>query len=235
MPRTSGAAAVIREELQQKLNVASGDFVEAPAIYCFNVPRYWTILLRAREYAKKKEYQLSWCVARDVPLCRHDRDLDEEQLHTKRCIWLGRHDQDTAHLTSLLPLVQGLPLRLTETVNRKLRLYRGRRCRLLGWAPHPEDVRTEVDGEWVSTKLPLCLYLYFPGATWKLHDDLEEGVYPLVPASRTWKVNKNTGVQARRTGFFYHSRLCIHCAHDPRTNASCGLRRHGRHRGRRWF
>jgi hypothetical protein len=135
-------------------------------------------------------------------LCRHDRDLNEEQLHTKRCMWLGRHDQDTAHLTSLLPLVQGLPLRLTETVNRQLRLYRGRRCRLLGWAPHPEDVRTEVDGEWMSTKLPLCLYLQFPGATWKLHDDLAVGVYPLAPASRTWKVNKNTGVQARRTGYF---------------------------------
>jgi hypothetical protein len=125
--KRSSRNRVIREELKQNLNVASGDFVEAPAIYCFNVPRYWTILLRAREYAKKKEFQLSWCVARDVPLCRHDRDLDEEQLHTKRCIWLGRHDQDTAHLTSLLPLVQGLPLRLTETVNRNLRLYRGRR------------------------------------------------------------------------------------------------------------
>ena len=38
-------------------------------------------------------------------------------------------------------------------------------------------------------------------AKWRV-GDLPTGVYPLKPRSRTWKVNKHTGIEARRTGFW---------------------------------
>lgn len=38
-------------------------------------------------------------------------------------------------------------------------------------------------------------------AKWRI-GDLPTGVYPLKPRSRTWKVNKYTGIEARRTGFW---------------------------------
>eukprot|EP00973_Karenia_brevis_P020135 2763385-Karenia_brevis.AAC.1 len=50
--------------------------------------------------------------------------------------------------------------------------------------------------------MPVAVYVFFPGATWTVHPDLGPGVYPLTPVSRTWEVNKFTGVKARRTGFF---------------------------------
>ena len=59
-----------------------------------------------------------------------------------------------------------------------------------------------MDGEWLLDHLPQCLYIYFPGATWTVHEDLGVGVYPLSPVSRTWTVNEYTGIKARRTGFF---------------------------------
>ena len=85
--------------------------MSAPAIYNYNVPKYRAVHLRSREFAKRHNRQLSWCFARDVPLFQDDRELPEKQLHAKRCKWLDRHDQETSHLTSVLPCVVGLPVR----------------------------------------------------------------------------------------------------------------------------
>ena len=177
-------------------------FDVAPALYAYNVPRYYTILLRAREYAKANNLQLSWCLARDIPLHRDDRDLPPEQLDAKRCRWLGQHDQNTSHIASQTALAKGLPFRLTDAVDRGRGLFRGRRGIMVGWAPHPEEERIDVDGEWFLTKMPFVIYGHFPGATWTVHEDLGVGVYPLTPVSRTWKPGRNASTRIRRTGFF---------------------------------
>ena len=66
-------------------------FSRAPALYSFNVPKYFAILLRAREFAKQQNVQLTWCYARDIPLHPGDRDLKKEALDQKRIAWLQRH------------------------------------------------------------------------------------------------------------------------------------------------
>ena len=78
-------------------------FSKAPALYSFNVPKYFAILLRAREFAKAQNIQLTWCYARDTPMHPGDRELKTEALNEKRVSWLQRHDQDTCNITSLLP------------------------------------------------------------------------------------------------------------------------------------
>ena len=72
----------------------------------------------------------------------------------------------------------------------------------MGWAPHPAEERIDVDGEWALSHLPVAIYVYFPSARWVITEDLGIGVYPMTPTSRTWVVNKRTGVKARRTGYF---------------------------------
>ena len=178
-------------------------FASAPAIYNFNVPRYYTILLRAREFAKQAKQQLTWCLARDVPLFTENRELPADQLNQKRMKWLERHDQDTAHLSSVLPLVKGLPIRLTESIDRSKKLYRGRRGFIYAWVPHEEEKPMEIDGEVLMRQLPRAIYVRFPKAAWgRISDDFPEDVYPVTPVSRTWKVNKYTGISARRSGYF---------------------------------
>ncbi len=98
--------------------------------------------------------------------------------------WLLRHDQDTAHIASSLPLVPGLPVRLADTVDREKSLFRGRRGRIYGWAPHPEETSEEIDGITLVHKLPPVVYVEFPGAEWVV-GNLPVGVYPLTPVSRT--------------------------------------------------
>ena len=172
-------ARVISYEAPPTDELQREPFASAPAIYSYNVPKYFSILLRAREWAKANNQQLSWCTARDVPLLREDRELPEDKLKAKLRGWLERHDQKTAHITSLTPLARGMPVRLTDTVDRELKLYRGRKGFLVNWAPHPEETRELMDDEWVLSRMPKALYVKFPGATFQISDDLEPGVYPL--------------------------------------------------------
>ena len=162
-------------------------FDTAPALYAYNVPRFYALMLRSRQYARSNNLRLHWCIARDVPLHREDRDLPDDQLREKRCRWLERHDQHTSHIGSQLPLVQGLPVRLTDAVDRKRALFRGRRGTIVGWVPHPEEEREEMDGDWILSHMPEIIYVHFPGATWTIHENLQPGVYPLTPVSRTWE------------------------------------------------
>ncbi len=159
------------------------------------------MMLRARDFATARGQRLHWCVARDIPLHRDDRDLPAAELDAKRSKWLLRPDQNTAHVASSVPLVKGLPVRLTDCINRRRFLFRGRRGYIHGWAPHPLEERQVVDDVVFLSRLPQTIYVHFPGATWQI-EDLPQGVYPITPVSRTWLVNKRTKVKVRRTGFF---------------------------------
>ena len=119
----------------------------------------YALLQRARVFARINQEQLHWTIAQDRPLHRDDRDLPSEQLDAKRRRWLELHDQETAHVVSQVPLAVNMPMRLTDTVDHQRQLFRGRRCRMLGWAPHPREERFDVDGEWVLTKMPQVIYL----------------------------------------------------------------------------
>ena len=121
-------------------------------------------------------------------------------MSKKRLRWLGYHDQQTAGIMGLLPAVRGLPMRLTDTIERGLKLYKHRRCTLIGWTLHPDEA-SEVEGTERNLNFqPLCLYLKFEGAAWQV-GDLEPGVYPLEPRSKDWFISEWTKVKAKRTGF----------------------------------
>ena len=201
IPKSGGTAAE-QGRLARALEEAERmPFVEAPAIYAYNVPKWSTLLLRSQEFAKQTGQCLCWAFAHDVPLFSEDRELKEYELHKKRCAWLERHDQETRHLASMLPLVKNLPVRLTHAINRSKKLYRGRRGRIVGWQLHPETEKEHDQGECILSRQLVTIFVKFPGVTWRIKD-LEEGVYPLTQASRTWLVNKKTQIQARCTGFF---------------------------------
>jgi hypothetical protein len=175
-------------------------FSNAPALFTFNVPRYLAILIRAREFARESNVELTWCYAKDQPLHPGDCDLPQEALDQKRERWLTRHDQDTCNLTSVLPLAVGMPMRLTDSVDRDLHLYRGRRVLIHGWTLDPSCLQETLDGEILLDRLPLVVYIFIEGAKWQI-GKLPVGVYPMTPRTRTWKVNKYTGIEAKRTGY----------------------------------
>ena len=150
----SGQASVLAEMRQPP-------FTDAPALYIFNVPRYFNLQLRAREFARKSNSQLLWCHAVDIPMHPGDRDLPEAALRSKLAAWLSRHDQETSHLTSIFPLVKDLPVRITVSIDRDLQLYKGRRGRIYVWTLHPETLFTDLEnGESLLDRLPLVICIF---------------------------------------------------------------------------
>ena len=45
------------------------------------------------------------------------------------------------------------------------------------------------------------IYLSFPGATWEVHPELPEGIFPLKAVTREWELNKATQTKVSRKGF----------------------------------
>ena len=165
-----------KQAYQQKFGSRRSQMRQA---FTFNVPRYFNIQLRAREFARKSNSQLLWCHAVDIPMHPGDRDLPEAALRSKLAAWLSRHDQETSHLTSIFPLVKDLPVRITDSIDRDLQLYKGRRGKIYGWTLHPERLFTDFENcESLLDRLPLVIYIHFPEATWTI-GKLPRGVYPL--------------------------------------------------------
>ncbi|CAE8708715.1 unnamed protein product [Polarella glacialis] len=177
-------------------------FTSSPAFYTYNVPRFFAMQFRARYFVKHTGVTLVWIFAQDMPLNQDDRQLSQVDLDSKRCRWLQGHDQETGNFTSVLPLVVGLPVPLTESIDRKHRLFRGRRGFITSWVEHPDGSTELWEGEHVHSHLPPAEYVKFENGSWQIHLDLPIGVYPLSPSSRTWKIHKASGTTARRTGYF---------------------------------
>ena len=64
----------------------------------------------------------------------------------------------------------------------------------------PKCISIETQSEYLIDHLPLVIYVHYPEATWEI-GSLSQGVYPLRPRTRTWKVSKYTGIAARRKGY----------------------------------
>ena len=95
-----------------------------------------------------------------------------------------------------------MPIRLTENIDRNRQLYRGRKGRIHGWTMAPGCIPEEIDDEFILHELPLVVYIHFTEVTWQI-GTLPIGVYPLKKRSKIWRVNKRTGIEARRTGFWF--------------------------------
>ena len=60
--------------------------------------------------------------------------LDKNRMDEKRRRWLQFHDQKTGGIMGILPLVKGLPVRLTDHIDRDRGLYKQTKCTIHGWS-----------------------------------------------------------------------------------------------------
>ena len=119
-------------------------------------------------------------------------------IHTMRCPllykplwpvcvprWLQYHDKDTGNLMGTLPLAVGMPVRLTEHVDRSedKHLLRGTIGFVHSWVWQPGDPR------------PSVVYVKFPDAAWQLEGTEEPGLYPIIPRSSDWYLDKGRKVK----------------------------------------
>ena len=170
-------------------------FAQAPFVHPFNQPKYYAQLLHAITFAKATGKKILWLVAHDVP---HDSaGQGTETLRKQQQQWLQLHDRSTAGTLGMLPLIEDMPIRFTETYDRKQSALKHATATLLGWGLSPRDiVRVEATdaAEAVLLDCPTFLQVRLtnPPAS------LPEGKLDLRPYKRTWKVGRT---HVHRRGF----------------------------------
>ncbi|CAE7821594.1 pfh1, partial [Symbiodinium necroappetens] len=144
-------------------------FVEAPVIVANNDAKYQINKDRSKAYAQSAETECRLSVALDLASNEALQAADCDKAAKIR--WLQYHDRDTADLCGMLPLAIGMPVALTQHLDRsedKL-LLRGRVGRVHSWL-WPENNQ----------------YVKFEKASWQLDGASEPGLYPVELKKRAW-------------------------------------------------
>ena len=111
---------VLRGAADGRLNEEA--FVKAPYVHPFNQVKYRTLLWRAMDYAHRLKRRLHWVQAVDQPLAGEAETLKGVALDRARELWLLKHDKETAGIMGLFPLILGMRVRFTETIDRDLQI-----------------------------------------------------------------------------------------------------------------
>ncbi|CAE7502899.1 pfh1 [Symbiodinium pilosum] len=157
-------------------------FDKAAAIFATNDTQRHVNKVRAAAFARERKFALALLPARDcisAPALREKPDLKKCKKH-----WLKHHDRHCGSLHGLLPLCVGMPVRLTEHLDRSEKsLLKGRLGAVKGWQSENGLDVARVGSMRVFKTCPDVVWVEFHGenATWQLDGVPAAAVYPIVP------------------------------------------------------
>ena len=186
----SGPSAYALGEASADSAPALAAFKDAPCIVPNNDTRTEINKARSRRFAAEREEQLQWCMAEDVISAKALQI--EPELGRRKVEFLRRTDKTCGDLSGIVPLVKQMPVFLTQHVDRdpERNLLKGRRGVVEDWVLDKEEVQGDPSAkEVVLTRPPVCVILFFPGATWQL-PGLEPGRYPVQIWKKDWYVDQ---------------------------------------------
>ena len=170
-------------------------FNAAPYIHPFNEPKYHASQIRALKFGMQTQSLVLWLVAEDRPISKNIELLQDGSIDERRKQWTTYHDMKTGSIMGLQPLVRSMPLRITQTDQKRKdkRIYKNSRCELYGWVLHPVDQQRFENCctlELVLQHMLVCLYVRFPKAAWVENDQLGPGIAKLMPTNVVWALDK---------------------------------------------
>ena len=110
-------------------------FLNHPFVHGLNAAKYIAANLRAKWVATTRKHKLLWIIAQDTPLFH----VEATELQARRENWLQRHDQSTGGVVGILPLLQNMPIRVTQTLSdlKAFGLFKNTRGTLWNWTLTP--------------------------------------------------------------------------------------------------
>jgi hypothetical protein len=88
--------------------------------------------------------------------------LEDKSLRSKKVTWLSKHDKQCGGLYGMLLLVRGMPVYLTNHVDRSDKnLLHGRSGILLGWELAAKEPMPPRNKDHFLSYLPKCVYVQF--------------------------------------------------------------------------
>ena len=162
-------------------------FSRAAAIFATNDIKHHVNKVRAAAFAREQLLPLVLLPAKDyisAPALREKPDL-------KKCKkqWLKRHDRNCGGLYGVLPLCVGMPVRLTEHLDRgEKSLLKGRVGTVKGWQSETGVDIAPIGSMHVFRKTPDVIWVDFADAatTWQLDGVPATAVYPVQPRRAAW-------------------------------------------------
>ncbi|CAL1144306.1 unnamed protein product, partial [Cladocopium goreaui] len=177
-------------------------FLNHPFVHGLNAAKYIAANLRAKWVATTRKHKLLWIIAQDTPLFH----VEATELQARRENWLQRHDQSTGGVVGILPLLQNMPIRVTQTLSdlKAFGLFKNTRGTLWNWTLHEADqeaVGAVAGQDIVLQRLRRALYVKVEGAKWQQRPDLPVGVARIEPVTQTWTLETNGKATVSRRGF----------------------------------
>ena len=200
-----GECKKCRDERKTKCLVATGPdderfmnrkFLSAPAIFANNDLKYETNKLRAKTFARHTKQAVTYVCAKDKPT--PDALRERPDLPAQKMQWLKRHDRECGNLYGVVPLIRGMPVALTEHLDRSTdkQLLRGKVGYVHSWVLHAEETSVFEGGVRVLKKLPVVVFVKFydsegDDVAWTLKGLNEPGLYPIVPKKSKWFLDRH--------------------------------------------
>jgi len=165
-------------------------FVDAPAIFPNNDIKYDVNKQRARQYAAQHALGTTWVKANDRP--KPQTLQDRPDLVLQKVAWLSRHDRECGDLYGLFPLIAGLPVALTDHLDRSpdKQLLRGKVGTIHSWKLSDTEDSAWEDDVRILHEFPEVVYVKFANCSWQIEGAPEPGVYPVPTVKRDWHLDK---------------------------------------------
>ena len=180
-------------------------FKNAPSVFANNDIKYEVNKLRAQSYSQQQNKGIVYCPAKDTPSTEAMRL--RQDLPAKKVSWLNRHDRESGDLYGMLPLMIGMPVAVTEHINRSYdkRLLKGRVGYIHSWVLAPDEKSEYEDGVRILQKLPKVVFVKFLSKEgkelpWTLPGLTVKGLYPIRPSTGTWFLDKGRTYRVLKIG-----------------------------------
>ena len=122
-------------------------FVKAPAVFPNNDRTYDVNKKRSLHFAAAQNQGIMYCIAKDVP---SNQALQERSdLPARKIEFLSRHDRESGDLYGILPLIKGMPVAMTDHIDRSIdkRILRGRVGYVHSWILDSQEESSFENGK----------------------------------------------------------------------------------------
>ena len=114
--------------------------------------KYEVNKLRAQGYASKSGTGIMYCPAKDTPTA--DALRVRSDLASQKVSWLNRHDRESGDLYGMPPLIEGMPVAMTDHIDRNSdkRIIRGRVGYVHSWVLADDEKSVFENGKRILRK-----------------------------------------------------------------------------------
>ena len=142
-------------------------FLTAPAVFPNNDSKYDVNKKRSLNFAASQNQGIMYCVANDK--LSNDALRERSDIPARKVEFLSRHDRESGDLYGILPLIKGMPVAMTDHVDRSndKRILRGRVGHVHSWVLDDKETSQFENGKRILTKLPKVIFVEFKGQNGK--------------------------------------------------------------------